>query len=336
MIKFQHFQYLYALLALVPLLLLFVWYVFSRKKAIGSFGKDTLMQKLMPDSSSKLHVLKFILPSFALIFLIIGWANPQIGTKYETVQREGVDVIIALDVSKSMLAKDVTPQRLAKSKQFISNLIDRMYKDRIGLIVFAGNAYLQMPLTVDYSAARMYLKSISTDMIPTQGTAIAEAVNLATRSFQQDEDKHKTLIIISDGEDHEGDADRAIENALKSGVIVHTIGVGSDKGAPIPINAKGDFLTDKSGNIVLTRLNEKMLIEMAQKGKGKYFNIETSALADKIINELSGMEGKFLEEKVITDYKSRFPIFLSIAFALLLLEFLIPNRKIRIFKSLSK
>jgi Ca-activated chloride channel homolog len=336
MIKFQHIEYLYALVLLVPLLLFFVWYIVARKKAISSFGQQSLMQKLMPQASSTLHVLKFALPALALVFLIVGWANPQIGTKYETVQREGVDVIIALDVSKSMLAKDVTPQRLAKSKQFISNLIDRMYKDRIGLIVFAGNAYLQMPLTVDYSAARMYLKSISTDMIPTQGTAIAEAVNLATRSFQQDEDKHKTLIIISDGEDHEGDADRAIENAVKSGVVVHTIGVGTDKGAPIPINAKGDFLTDRNGNIVLTKLNEKMLIEMAQRGKGKYFNIETSNLADKIIGELSGMEGKFLEEKVITDYKSRFPVFLGIAFALLLLEFLIPFKKTSIFKRLKK
>jgi Ca-activated chloride channel family protein len=232
-----------------------------------------------------------------------------------------------------MLAKDVTPERLAKAKQLISNLIDRMHKDRVGLIVYAGNAYLQMPLTVDYSASKMYLKNISTDMVATQGTATAEAIELAMRSFQQDEEKHKTLIIISDGEDHEGDANKAIENAVKQGVVVYTVGVGSDKGAPIPINNKGEYKKDNEGNIVLTKLNEKLLIEMAQKGKGKYFNIETNSLADKMIAEINSLEGKFIDEKVITDYKSQFPIFLSIAFVLLLFEWLMPYRKLSIFKS---
>lgn len=303
-------------------------YLLKRKSVFDKLGKESLLYRLMPAFSKQSHLVKFILVAVAFVVLVIGWANPQIGTKYETIQREGVDVIVALDVSKSMLAKDVAPERLAKSKQFISNLIDRMAKDRVGLIVFAGNAYLQMPLTVDYSAGKMYLKNISTDMMPTQGTAIADAVNLAVRSFQQDEEKHKVLIIISDGEDHEGDADRAIADAVKQGVVVYTIGVGSDKGAPIPINNRGDFKKDNDGNIVLTKLNEKMLIEMAQAGKGKYFNIETPNLADKVTDEISAMEGKFIDEKVITDYKSQFPVFLSIAFVLLLLEWLIPYRKI--------
>lgn len=328
MIKFQYSTYLYALLFLIPIFILFALYLFKRKSVFDKLGKESLILRLMPAFSKQSHQVKFILVAIGFVALVIGWANPQIGTKYETIQREGVDVIVALDVSKSMLAKDIIPERLAKSKQLISNLIDRMAKDRVGLIVFAGNAYLQMPLTVDYSAGKMYLKNISTEMMPTQGTAIADAVNLAVRSFQQNEEKHKVLIIISDGEDHEGDADWAISEAVNQGVVVYTIGVGSDKGAPIPINNRGVFKKDADGNIVLTKLNEKMLIEMAQAGKGKYFNIETQSLADKLTDEISAMEGKFIDEKVITDYKSQFPIFLAVAFVLLLLEWIIPYRKI--------
>lgn len=328
MIKFQYSTYLYALLFLIPIFILFALYLFKRKSVFDKLGKESLILRLMPAFSKQSHQVKFILVAIGFVALVIGWANPQIGTKYETIQREGIDVIVALDVSKSMLAKDIIPERLAKSKQLISNLIDRMAKDRVGLIVFAGNAYLQMPLTVDYSAGKMYLKNISTDMMPTQGTAIADAVNLAVRSFQQDEEKHKVLIIISDGEDHEGDADWAISEAVNQGVVVYTIGVGSDKGAPIPINNRGEFKKDADGNIVLTKLNDKMLIEMAQAGKGKYFNIETQSLADKLTDEISAMEGKFIDEKVITDYKSQFPIFLAVAFVLLLLEWIIPYRKI--------
>lgn len=332
MIKFQHSTYLYALLAVIPLLMLFAIYIWNRNKTFEKLGKESLIVRLMPTFAPESHYIKFFLAIAAFIILVVGWANPQIGSKYEKIQREGVDLVIALDVSKSMLAKDVTPERLAKSKQLISNLIDRLHKDRVGLIVYAGNAYLQMPLTVDYSASKMYLKNISTDMVASQGTATAEAIELAMRSFQQDEEKHKTLIIISDGEDHEGDANKAIENAVKQGVVIYTVGVGSDKGAPIPLNKKGHFKKDKDGNIVLTKLNEKLLIEMAQKGKGKYFNIETNSLADKMIAEINAMEGKFIDEKVITDYKSQFPIFLSVAMFLLLLEWLVPYRKLSIFK----
>ena len=328
MIKFQYISYLYALLVLIPILLLYFSYLWGRKRATSRFANAALFKRLAPLADNSKNHIKFIIGGLGLIFLIIGWANPQIGTKYEKVQREGVDVIIALDVSKSMLAKDITPQRLMKSKQLISNLIDKMAKDRVGFIVFAGNAYLQVPLTVDYAATKMYLKSINTNMIPRQGTAIAQAVNLANRSFQQDEDKHKALIIISDGEDHQGDADKAIEAATKTGVVVHTVGVGSDKGAPIPINERGEYLKDNEGNIVLSKLNKQMLKEMAKKGNGSYFHIDEANLADKIMAEIDAMEGKFIDEKVIAEYQSQFPIFLSIAFALLLIELLIPYRKI--------
>ena len=328
MIKFQHISYLYVLLVLIPLLVFYLSYLWGRKRAISKFATAELFKKLAPLADNSKNHIKFFVGILGLIFLIVGWANPQIGTKYEKVQREGVDIFIALDVSKSMLAKDIKPERLMKSKQLISNLIDKMAKDRVGFIVFAGNAYLQVPLTVDYAATKMYLKSINTNMIPRQGTAIAQAVNLANRSFQQDEDKHKALILISDGEDHQGDADKALENAVKNGVVVHTVGVGSDKGAPIPINNQGEFLKDSEGNIVLTKLNKQMLKDMAKKGNGKYFHIDESHLAEKIMTEIDAMEGKFIDEKVIAEYQSQFPIFLGIAFFLLLIELLIPNRKI--------
>jgi Ca-activated chloride channel family protein len=346
MTRFENITYLYALLGLIPLTGIFIFYHYWRRRTYQKLGELQLIEQLAPENSKRKHIIKFILIFFAFIFLVIGIANPQIGTKFEKVKRSGVDVMIALDVSKSMLAEDIKPDRLERSKQFISRLIDKLQNDRIGLIVFAGNAYLQMPITIDYSAAKLFLNNINTEMVPTQGTAIAEAIELSMQSFNKEEKKFKTLIIITDGEDHEGDALTLAEEAAAEGVIVHTIGVGSPKGAPIPQyrnSVQSDFKRDENGNIVLSKLNETELQQIAAKGDGKYYRLSSGTQEiDAIISEISTMEKKNFEERVFTDYEDQFQYFLAVAFILITLEFFISDkksvwlRKLGIFKSSAK
>jgi len=346
MTKFENITYLCALLGLIPLIGIFIFYHFWRKRTYKKLGELQLVEQLAPENSKRKHIFKFILLFFAFIFLVIGIANPQIGTKFEKVKRSGVDVMIALDVSKSMLAEDIKPNRLERSKQFISRLIDKLQNDRIGLIVFAGNAYLQMPITIDYSAAKLFLNNVNTEMVPTQGTAIGEAIELSTNSFNKEEKKFKTLIIITDGEDHEGDALTLAEDAAKEGVIVHTIGVGSPKGAPIPQYRNGvqsDFKRDENGNIVLSKLNETELQQIAVKGDGKYYRLSSGTREiDAIISEISTMEKKNFEERVFTDYEDQYQYFLAVALILITLEFFISDkksmwlRKLGIFKTNAK
>jgi Ca-activated chloride channel family protein len=334
MLKLAHNEHLWALMLLAFLSLLFLLNLLSRNKHINLFGSDTLVNKLMPKASSRLKNLKFTLIFIAFASLVIAWANPLLGTKYESVKREGIDVIFAIDVSKSMEAQDIIPSRMLKAKQLVSNAINQMSNDRIGLIVFAGNAYLQMPVTVDYSGAKMYLKTINTSMAPKQGTAISEAVNLAVNSFDEEAEAFKTIIIISDGESHDGDAETAIKQAKEQGIIVHTIGVGSSQGAKIPIDNLGNFKKDNNGEIVTTQLNATMLKELANLGGGNYFNASSSNLNEQLILALNGQEARMIDEKVFTSFKNHFPAFLGIALLLLLIEFLIPERKIQLlFKS---
>jgi len=327
MLKLAHNGHLWAFLLLAFLLLIFSFSLLSRRKYLLLFGKKSLMKKLMPESSAGFKNFKFVLVAVAFASLVIAWANPLIGTKYESVKREGIDVIFAIDVSKSMNAQDVIPSRILKAKQVVSNTISQMSNDRIGLIVFAGNAYLQMPVTVDYSGAKMYLKTINTDMAPKQGTAISEAINLAINSFDEKAEAFKTLVIISDGEDHDGDAEAMIVQAKEQGIILHTIGVGSAQGAQIPIDNNGNFKTDENGAPVTTKLNETMLKELSDLGGGQYFNASTPDLSEKLILALKGQEARFIDEKVFASFKNHFPVFLSIALALLLIEMLIPERK---------
>ena len=218
----------------------------------------------------------------------------------------------------------------------ISNLINKMSNDRIGLIVFAGNAYLQMPLTIDYSAAKMYLKQVNTDLIPNQGTAIGAAVNIAQKSYPENGDNQKVMLVISDGENHEGDAEKAIEEAKKNGIKVITIGVGTTEGAPIPLGRKGQFKKDNEGNIVTTKLNEEMLKNLANEANGTYYNIANNDAMSDIVASLGALDGKVFEEKVITDYKDHFQIFLLLAILLLLIEFVISYKKSKIQFNLFK
>lgn len=326
MFRFEHIEYLWLLTALMPVALLFVWFQLWRRKGLKQFGKTALVTQLTPGLSNSKHIIKFLLLSLAYTFIVIGFANPQIGTKQEKVRRQGIDVMIAIDVSNSMLSEDVKPNRLLRAKNFISNFIDELNNDRLGMIVFAGRGYLQMPLTVDYSAARMYLKTINTNLVPTQGTNIAEAVNLAAESFVQGDVKHKALIIITDGEDNEGGTDEAIEAAIKQGVKIFTIGVGTDNGGPIP--AGRDYKRDENNNIVLSKMNQAMLKELAAKGNGKYFQLGSGKEEiTAILKELGKIGTKDFDEMIFTDFDDKYQWCLAIAAVLLLLEWWLIERK---------
>lgn len=332
MIQYEHIEYFNLLWLLIPLVALFILYIYWRKRAINDFAKTNLFSKLAPKQSKGKQYFKFSLVLFAIITLIIGLANPKVGTQFEKVKREGVDVMIAIDVSKSMNAKDIQPSRMLKARQFVSNLINKMSNDRIGLIVFAGNAYLQMPLTIDYSATKMFLKQVNTDLVPTQGTAIGAAVDLAEKSYPKQQKNQKVLIVISDGENHEGNAEEAIKMAKDNGIKIITVGVGTEKGAPIPIGRNGNFKKDKDGNIVISKMNKDMLKELASQANGTYYDIGSEDIVKNIISELGSLDGKVFEEKVITNYKKHFQIFLFASLMFLLIDFMMNYRKSFNFK----
>jgi Ca-activated chloride channel family protein len=269
----------------------------------------------------------------AYSLIVVGLANPQIGTKLEEVKREGVDIIIALDVSNSMKAEDIKPSRLERSKQAISRLIDKLENDRIGVIVFAGNAYVQLPITTDFAAAKLFLGSIDTDIIPTQGTAIGSAIDLAMESFVGQDNKHKALVIITDGENHEDDAVEAAKKANEAGIIIHTIGMGSPEGAPIPVYRNGvqvDFMKDHNGTTVITKLDQVGLEKIAAEGKGQFIRASNSDDGlNTILNEITKMDKKSFGSKMFTEYEDRFQYFIGAGLLFLIIEFLVSNRKNR-------
>jgi len=331
MFELESTSWLWGLLWL-PLLILAYWLFLQwRKAAIARFGEWNLVEKLMEGFSAKRQHLKFLLWLFTIAFIILGLTNPQLGTRLEKVKRQGVDVVIALDVSKSMLAQDITPNRLERSKQFISKLLSRMADDRIALIIFAGNAYMQMPLTIDYSAAKLFLNTISTEIVPTQGTAIGEAIDLSTQAFDPEEDKFKTLIIITDGENHEKGAITSAEEARELGVLTYTVGVGSKDGGPIPVyrgKKITDYVRDKTGGTVVSKLNIDMLKEVAKAGNGQFFQLTNGTREiDNILDELSGMEKKEFEDRVFTDFEDQFQWLLGPALLLLIVNLIYSERK---------
>lgn len=330
MLRFQHISHLFALGVIPLLILLFIWVLVWRRKKFRSLGEQRLMNEQLLGFIAGRNALKFILASLALSIIIIGWANLQMGASSEKAERKGVDVIIALDVSKSMLAKDISPDRLTRSKQLIRALMDKMSNDRVGLIVFAGRSYLQVPLTTDYSAMSMLLQNVTPDYVPTQGTVISEAVDLATRSFSEKEKKYKSLIIISDGEDHDEAAADKVRAAAEDGVIVHTVGVGSPDGTTIVDPATNSVKLDDNGEPVVSKLNEKELRSLASLGRGTYTLLgNTDKVANKLVGELDGMEQKKLGSVVFEQYASYFQYFLLIGFALLLIEWLLPSGNLR-------
>jgi Ca-activated chloride channel family protein len=333
MIRFAHTEYLYALTLLPVLLILFWWALQMRKRGLSRFGNPLLLEMLMPSVSRYKRMTKFFVAFSALAILILGAANPQIGTKMEEVKREGVDIIIALDVSNSMKAEDIKPNRFESAKQEISHMIDKFQNDRLGLIVFAGDSYLQLPLTTDYSAARLILSTVDVDVVPIPGTAIGSAIKLAMKSFAAGEKKHKVIIIISDGENHEDDAIAAAKDANTEGVIIHTIGMGSPDGVPIPIyegNTQTGYKKDESGNTVLTKLDEQGMRQIAEAGGGIYIRATNQQdEMDAVFKEIQAMEKKEFGAKVFTEYEDRFQYFLAAAILLLIFEFFISERKNR-------
>jgi Ca-activated chloride channel homolog len=327
--RFAHKDYLWLLCSLAPAIVLFTIFHNWREANLERFANHALIDELIPESSFNKHLLKFILLSLALEFVIIGFAGPQIGTKQEKVKRQGIDLIIAMDVSNSMLSEDVKPSGIARAKNFVSNFIDSLQNDRLGMIVFAGRAYLQMPLTVDYSAARLYLKTMGPGMVPTQGTNIAEAVELARKSFVQGENTHKALVIISDGEDNEGGVDDAIAEAVGEGVKVFTVGVGSENGSPIPMGA--DFKRDESGNIVVSKLNQDMMRDIASKGNGKFYLLGSGKdEIGEILKELGRINTREFEDLTFTDFDDQFQWCLAIAAVLLFIEWWVNEKKFKL------
>lgn len=332
MFRFEHIAFLWAIAGVIPLILIvFILIQNWKKRKIKKFGNLEVTKRLMPNVSRTFPVIKFVFYGLAMLFLLVGLANLQFGTKLDEVKREGVDLMIALDVSNSMLAEDLSPNRLERAKRAIYQLIEKLHNDRLGIIVFAGDAYVQLPITTDYSSAKLFLETIGTDIVPTQGTAIGSAIDLAMESFDFENGTSKSIIVITDGENHEDDASGAAANAYSEGVSVHTIGMGSEKGAPIPIYQNGDqvgFRTDNTGNTVVTKLNETMLKDIASAGGGSYVRANNAnAGLGIIMNEIDKLEKKEFGSKSIKDYEDRFQAFLIVALILLVIEFFISNRK---------
>jgi len=336
MIRFSNIEFLYALFA-IPLLILFFWWT-QRKNHIllEKFAGKSLHSVLFPLRSKFKSILKFVLFLFSIILLLLALANPQIGTKVEEVKQIGIEVYILLDVSKSMLAEDIKPSRLEKAKYEISKLIHRLKGDKIGLIVFAGQAYVQIPLTTDYSAANLFLSAVDVNSVPQPGTAIGPAIDLALKSFKYEDETKKAIVIITDGEDHEGDIESAINDANSKYVAIYAIGFGSPSGVPIPVyNQSGvaiGYKKDNQGNIVLTKLDETTLKTITEKGNGVYYRgTNTEDELESIYNDLAKIEQSEYGAKRITEYEDRFYYFLLPAIFLFLIEFLISSNKSKLF-----
>lgn len=324
MLRFQHISHLLALGILPLLVVLFIAVLYWRRNKLKKLGDERLISTQLLGWIPGRTTLKFILAAIALAVIIIGWANLQMGAKTENVQRKGVDVIVALDVSKSMLAQDIQPDRLTRAKQLVMRMMDKMQNDRVALVVFAGRAYLQVPLTVDYSAMKMMLQNVTPSVVPTQGTVISEAIDLSMQSFSQKERKYKSLIVISDGEDHDEKALEQAKAAADAGVIIHTVGIGSPQGATLVDPETKSVKMDENGNPVVSKLNEEELRNIAAAGRGSYTLLRnTDDAANKLADEIDGMEQKNLGAVLFTDYKSYFQYFLLAGFILLVVEWLL-------------
>ena len=335
MFRFEDPIYLYAL-ALIPLLaILRFLLVRQQKKRLRKFGDRELVRQLTPDVSRFRPLVKYSLLLTALALLIVMIARPQFGTKINREKRTGIETIIALDVSNSMLAEDVAPSRLDRSKMMVENLVDNFTNDKIGLIVFAGDAFIQLPITSDYVSAKMFLSSISPSMIATQGTDIAKAISMASHSFTQQEGVGKAIIVITDGEDHEGGALEAAKDAKDKGMRVYILGVGSAKGAPIP-TGNGDYMKDNTGQTVMTGLNEQMCREIAQAGGGAYIHVENNSNAqDQLDHELNKLAKKEIESTVYSDYDEQFQAVGILVLLLLIIEICILDIKNPLLKNIS-
>ena len=336
MFRFADPIYLY-LLAVIPVLAIIRFITYrNQKKRLRKFGDPQLLRSLMPDVSRFRPAVKFWILQGALALLVVMLARPQFGTKISNEQRTGIETIIAMDISNSMLAEDITPSRLDRSKMMVENLVDHFTNDKIGLLVFAGDAFVQLPITSDYVSAKMFLSSIDPSMMATQGTDIARAIDMATHSFTQEEGIGKAIIVITDGEDHEGGALESAKAAKDAGMRVYVLGVGSTQGAPIPIPGTGDYMKDNTGNTVMSALNEDMCRQVAQAGGGAYIHVENnSAAQDQLDNELNKLAKKETTSTVYSEFDEQFQAVAILALLLLILEICIYDRRNPLLKRLS-
>jgi Ca-activated chloride channel family protein len=325
-------------LVLPVLWLLFLWASYRRRRAKEVFGNLDLIAKLSGSVSTKKRRVKVVLLFVGVFLLVISSARPQLGTRLMTMKRQGLDLVIALDTSISMLTEDIKPNRLEKAKQEIRTLLDKLEGDRIGLVVFAGEAFIQCPLTLDYGAAKMFLEIMDERSVPVAGTAIANAINTSVKAFNQKERKYKVLILTTDGEDHEGNLESAAEGAAKEGIRIYAIGVGSPAGEPIPLRGQESqmqgFKKDRSGSVVLSKLDEVALQKIALATGGKYYRATYGEMElDEIYEEVSGMEKKELASRLMTQYEDRFQYPLFLAVVCFALEGFITDRKGRVKES---
>lgn len=326
MINFAQAQYLFLLLLIPFFFLIQALVIRLRRRRIRKFGDEELVEQLMPSYAKARVWVRLTLFSFGFFFFVIGLSRPQIGAKLKEHETKGAEIMIVLDVSNSMLAEDYSPNRLERAKLAISRLVDKLRDDRIGLIVFAGNSFVQLPITTDYVSAKMFLNSISTESVPVQGTAIGEAIGTAMRSFSAQSEKSRAIIIITDGENHEDDPVEAARQAAEMGVKVFAVGVGSPEGKPIPMD--GELLKDKDGSIVVTRLDETVLKEVAAAGNGAYVRAGNSEFGlNPIIDDLRRMEDEKYSSVVFEEYDEQFMYFLAIALLFFVIEMLIGDRK---------
>ena len=332
--RFANIEVLW-LLASVPAFAFAYWlYTRHKRRQLEEFGDKELVEQLMPNASRVRPAVKFSILMVALTLLIIAAARPQFGQSERTEKRQGIEAIVALDISNSMLAEDVAPNRLDRAKQMLSKLMDNMVNDKVGLVVFAGDAFVQLPITCDYVSAKMFLNSIKPELIKTQGTAIGAALSTSIRCFGEQSDASRAIILITDGENHEDDAVAVAKRAKEEGIQVLVVGIGKPEGSPIPVAGTNNFMKDRQGNVVVSRLNEDMCREIAQAGGGIYVRCDNSNTATKAIQkELDKLATQEIETTTYTDYNEQFQSFALIALLLLVIDFFIFNRK---NKSLTK
>jgi Ca-activated chloride channel homolog len=336
MFRFAHTYYFYLFLVIPIFAAILVLFLVWRRRKIDLFGERALVMQLMPDYSDAKLVLKSVLIMISWSFLVLALAEPQTGSKLEKVNRKGIDLIIALDVSNSMLAQDIKPSRLERAKQDISKLIDRLEGDRIGIIIFAGKAYTQLPITTDYTAAKLLLSAVNTNSVPVQGTALGDAIETAANSFGQS--KHnKAIIIITDGEDHQGGFQEQAEAAKKNGITIYTIGMGLAEGAPIPIY-NGDiqvgYKKDRDGTVIISKLDEPVLQQIATAGNGMYVRATNASTGlNKIFDDINKIQKSEIETKQFSDYEDRFQYFAGVSLIFLIFELLLFEKKNKWFRS---
>jgi Ca-activated chloride channel family protein len=327
--RFGNPEFLYLFFLLPLLTLLFVFWRINRAKKLKKLGDAELVNRLIIDGSNYKPFVKFTFSILIISSLILALANPQMGSKLEKVKRSGIEIMFALDVSNSMLAQDIQPSRLDRATQLLNKFVDELVSDKVGLVVFAGDAFLQMPLSTDYSAAKLMISTSATDLIGTQGTAIGKAIDICRASFSQDKKVKKVIVVISDGENHEDDAIGSARESEASGIRVYTIGMGTPDGAPIPLGRNSNqYLKSSSGEVVVTKMSPEMLSQIADAGDGEYaYGGAKFSDIQKVIKEISTIEKKDFEDMVYTDYDDKFSIFLWIALVLIIIDFFVLEKR---------